>query len=127
MDYNDRKRLVLDGASHIGRAMQGAHQWPKMTPEQLKRLRGKNIMTDDIWQRRLLADGSLFVEIAYSWFVDRPLYGLSVWCVGDLAADAPEWDHALSGAFGSEAELLGRLAQLNAGGRERIAALAAAS
>lgn len=124
MDYHTLKRDYLNGARHIGRAVQD-HQFPRLSETQRKRLNGKNFMTDDKWQMRLLAGGALLVEVSYSWFLNKPLYGVTVFCVGELAADAPEWDHALSSCYDNLPDLLGRLCELDVGGRGRLAALAA--
>jgi hypothetical protein len=123
-DYHAFRKEVLNGAPHIGRALTADRAEEPMSKAQVKRRRARNIMTDEVWQYRSLAGGSLIVEIAYGWFLDKPLLGLTVFCVRDLAKDAAEWDHSLSGAFHDVPSLLGRLAQLNAGGRERIASLA---
>lgn len=126
-DYEATRRELLAGVQQIGRAVtaDAAERSAGMSADQLRRFKARNMMTDERWQVRKLAGGAILVEIAYGWFLDKPLFGLTVFCVGELAADAPEWDHTLSGVFGSVSEVIGRLAELNAGGRERIAALAA--
>jgi hypothetical protein len=125
-DYNTLRRDMLAGASRIGQGLQSreAAERAGLNTEQRKRIRAKNFMTDDVWQYRKLAGGSLVVEIAFGHMLGNPLIGLTVFCVKELAGDAAQWDHSLSGVFNDVPSALGRLASLNAGGRERIAALA---
>jgi hypothetical protein len=124
-DYHAFRREVLDGAKGIGQAILPDQADQRLNAQQVRRRRARHLMTDEVWQYRRLADGSLIVEIAYGWFLDHPLLGLTVFCVGDLASEAAEWDHSLSGVFHDVPSLLGRLAQLESGGKERLAALAA--
>lgn len=126
MDYHGYRSAVLDGAKGIGQRLDLGAARSKLSEDQVRRFKARNMMTDDVWQYRSLAGGSLVAEIAYGWFLDKPLFGLTIYCVGELASDAAEWDHSLSAVYHDVASLLGRLAQLEAGGRERIAALASA-
>lgn len=124
-NYDTFKRDTLAALEGIGRCVTKGGSSRVLSTPQLRKFNGKNMMTDEVWQYRSLAGGSLIVEVSYSWFMQKPLLGLTVFCVGALAADAPEWDHSLSSCYGSVSELAGRMAVLEAGGRERIAALAA--
>jgi hypothetical protein len=125
-DYNAFKTDTLTAVKGIGQALQSRSQAERdMTPAQVKKVRGKSLMIDEIWQYRRLAGGALVAEISYTWFLSRPLLGLTVFCTGELASDASEWDHALSGCFNTIEDLAGRLAMLERGGRDRIAALVA--
>lgn len=122
--YYETKRALLNAVSHIGRTTSEPGSRLGMTPQQAKRFHAKNFMTDDVWQVRKLAGGSIIVELSYSYFLNAPLFGVTVFCVGNLKDDAEAWDHALSGCFRDVEEVANRLRDLNEGGRERIAALA---
>ena len=122
-DYNTLKREVLTGVKGIGQALTPAQARYRLSRDQVKRFDARNMMTDDVWQYRALAGGSLVAEIAYGRFLEKPIYGLTVYCVRELKDDAVEWDHSLSTLYHDIPSLFGRLAQLEAGGRERIAAL----
>lgn len=125
-EYHQFHRDTLDAIKGIGSAVQSGNAAERgMSATQIKRRRARNFMTDEVWQYRRLAGGSLVVEISYGWFVKSPMLGMTVFCVGELKADAQAWDHSLSTSFDSIEELAGRLATLEAGGRDRIAAIAA--
>lgn len=126
-DYHATRRELLTGARHIGRRLAPTAWEDCMSLEQRKRIRAKNVMTDERWEVRSLAGDNLTVELAYGWFLDRPLFGVTVFCVRGLAADAAHWDHALSGCFNDVPSVLARLRELDEGGRERLAALAEAA
>ena len=125
-DYNATRSRVLKGASHIGVVISKPEALRKMSAEQARKARAVNFMTDELWQFRLLGEGALIAEISYGYFMQSPMFGLTVYCVGELAAEADQWDHALSGVFSDEAALWGRLTDLNTGARDRLAALAGA-
>lgn len=114
---------IVEACKSIGRRYQGGGAPAGMSPVQLRRFQASNVMTPNRVECRVLAKGALFVEIATGAWVSGPIIGLTVFNIGELAADAPEWDHSLSGCFDTAAEVAGRLAELDAGGRERIAAL----
>lgn len=114
---------IREACKHTGRRFNGAGAPDVLSAEQRRRFLAPNVMTPERIESRFLAGGALFVEITVGDFMNKPIIGLTVFNVGELAADAPEWDHSLSGSFNTAAEVAGRLAELDAGGRERIAAL----
>jgi hypothetical protein len=113
MDYYQLKGKTLDAVSHIGVAvpvmMPSTIEW--LSQEQRSRLHGKNFVTDEKWQFRLLAGRSILVEISYGRFLDDPILGLTVFHKGEAAT----WDHERSKACFSVAELVEALTVLNAG------------
>ncbi len=121
-DYHDFKRETEAALSHVGMQITKGVALRRMNPTQVRRASAKNMMTDDVWQYRTLAGSSIIVEIAYSWFMQKPLLGMTVFNVGKLADDAEEWDHTLSNCYNSASELVERLRELHEGGLERIAA-----
>lgn len=127
MDYHAFKSAALAAVSGIGRVVQPVERNSLgLTKEQRQRLAGTNFVTDERWQYRLLADGSILTEISYGRFLNDHVIGVTVFCVGALAGDAEAWDHALSGAVHSPEELAEKLTVLHNGGRERLAAMAEA-
>lgn len=56
----------------------------------------------------------MIVEIAYGWFIDHPLYGLTVFCVRDLKDQADRLDFELSRVTFSIPEAVARLQELDA-------------
>lgn len=117
---------VRDACKSIGAEKTPEAVFGRLSPDQKRRFNARNVMSPTRIQCRVLASGSLVVELSLGEFLNDPMIGVTVFCVGDLAADAPEWDHSLSGVFNTPEEAAGRLAVLNSGGRDRIAALAAA-
>lgn len=114
---------LKEACKHIGRRFNGAGAPDALSAEQRRRFLSPNVMSPQRVESRFLAGGALFVEIAVGDFMNKPIIGLTVFNVGELAGDAGQWDHSLSGAFSTPAEVAGRLAELDAGGRERVAAL----
>jgi len=122
-DYHTWMREVREALMHKGQQVTKEVAMRGMSADQKRKASGKNFMTDDVVQWRSLAGGNLRVEVSYSWFMNAPLWGLTVFCVGELAQDGPEWDHALSDCYRDVASLASRVDELDRGGRERIAAL----
>lgn len=123
-DYVIFKHETEAALHHIGRKFASANQAETtMSAAQIRRRRGTNFVTSEVWQYRELAEGALIAEISYGWMMDKPVLGLTIFCVGALAGEAEEWDHTLSSCFGSIAELSERLEELHTGGRERMVAL----
>ena len=125
-DYHTWMRDVRAALMQKGKQVTKAEAMRGMSAEQKRKASGVNFMTDDVVQWRSLAGGNLRVEVSYTFFCGKPLWGLTVFCVGDLAMDASEWDHALSDCYGDIASLASRVDELDRGGRERIKALAEA-
>lgn len=111
-DYNTFKREALSAVTHIGFQTRNASNIEWLDADQLSRIRGKNFVTDERWQYRLLADRSILVEISYGWMMDNPVIGLTVFH-RDPASRA--WDNERSKAVFSVSELVEALEVLNAG------------
>lgn len=114
---------IVEACKHIGKRYTGSGAPDALSPDQRRRFQAQNVMSPSRVECRFLAGRALFVEISTGQFMDTPVIGVTVFNVGELAADAPQWDHSLSGSFNTAAEVAGRLAELDAGGRERVAAL----
>jgi hypothetical protein len=115
-DYHQFKREALNAVSHIGFQTHNPERVEWLSAAQRRKRLGKNFITDERWQYRLLADRSILVEISYGWFLDHPIIGLTVFHKGDSAA----WDDERSKAVHSVSELVEALELLNAG-REAVA------
>lgn len=114
-DYNQFKRETLAAINQLGSQDFTPSRIEWLTQEQRKRLRGDNFITSERWAYRLLANRSILVEISYGWMMDHPVLGLTV-----FHKDDESWDHSMSQACFSIAELVERLTLLNEG-REAIA------
>ncbi len=113
-DYQAARLELTQAAADIGNPAPADDTRLGLSPRQLRRFRERNFMTDERWAVRRLRGGSMIVEIAYGWFIDHPLYGLTVFCVRDLKDQADRLDFELSRVTFSIPEAVARLQELDA-------------
>lgn len=95
MDYQEAKRAAVAAAEAVGTAP-GLNVRAGMTAKQRRHASGRHLFTYDIARWRVMGGGNLRVEIAFGFFMRDYLFGVTVYCVGDLAHRAEEWDRLLS-------------------------------
>lgn len=111
VDYSEAKRAARAAAAMHGAALPGGAS-RYLNPEQRRHYAGKNIITDERAGTRLLRGGDLVAVVEFGHFIDHYLYGLSVYCVGDLKEQAGKLDSNLSRCFYSAPELEAALLEL---------------
>lgn len=105
-DYNTFKRETLGAISHLGRV---ESQRPRaLNAAQVRKLHGKNIMADDVWQFLTISHKGrsvFYVEVAYSFFCGKPLLGLTVFPLYGTPEEREEDGHRLGNCYFSPSEL----------------------
>ena len=84
-----------------------------LSPDRSRHACGKNMMTDETAGAVLLHGGELVAVVEFGRFLESWLFGLTVYCVGDLAPAAEVLDLDLSRCLHSPAELLAAMQELD--------------
>ncbi len=119
-DYNEAKRefrariFEADAIGALAHAGQIETIKRQMSAEQRSHFGGKNFVTDERWQFRLLAGNSIFVEISHGVIMSSRVYGVSAYHIAGPDAGNREKDFAASKCCHSVSELIEHLQALNA-------------